>query len=38
MALFFFMLRAPGIIPAGKVSDALVSQIDLYPSLAMARS
>lgn len=29
----FFMLRWPGRIPGGSVSDALVSQIDLFPTL-----
>ena len=29
----FFMMRWPGVIPAETVSDALVSQIDLLPTL-----
>ena len=31
-----FVVRWPGIVPAGRVSDALISQIDLFATIATA--
>ena len=29
-----FIVRWPGVVPAGKVNDGLISQIDLFATLA----
>jgi arylsulfatase A len=31
-----FVVRWPGVVPAGRVSDALISQIDLFATIATA--